>query len=82
MALINLNLGLQPKYKELIDDILKFIVILMTLHFLLSLSQSKSPVNFGLIDELFNADFLTLFVFGLISVYIYHMIFKQLLEIN
>ena len=82
MALIHLNLGLQPKYKELIDDILKFIVFLITLHLLLSLSHGKSPAHLGLMDEIFNADFLSLFVFGLISVYIYHMIFRQIIEIN
>ena len=82
MAFITLNLGLKPEYKALVDDFLKFTFFILILHSLLSLSKGKSPTQLGLMGDLFNNDFLTLFVFGIISLYVYHMIAKRLIEIN
>ena len=82
MAILNIHLNLRQDYKDLLNDLIKIIIILLTFHALLSLSQGKSPTaNLGLTGDLFNNDFLTVFVFLIISFYIYHMIFKRVIEI-
>jgi len=82
MAILNLHLNLKPEYKELLDDFVKFTAILLIFHILLALSNGKSPSNLGLTGDLFNNDFITIFVYLVISVYVYHMVVKKLIEIN
>ena len=82
MAILNIHLNLKQEYKELLDDFVKFSVILLIFHTLLGLSQGKFPNNLGLTGDLYNNDLITIFIFLLISVYVYHMVFKKLIEIN
>jgi len=82
MSILTINLNLQPEYKELLDDFIKFTSILIILHILLSLSTGKDPTDLGLIGELFNNDFITIFIYLVISFYIYHMIVKKLITIT
>ena len=82
MALVTLHLNLRPEYKELLDDFLKYTIFILILHTLISLSKGKSPAHLGIMGELFNNDFLTLFIYSIISLYVYHMIARKLIEIK
>ena len=82
MAIINIYLNLRPEYKALLDDFIKFTAIILIFHTLLSLSNGKSPTDLGLAGDLFNNSFITIFIYILISVYVYHMIVKKLIEIR
>ena len=82
MSLLTINLNLKPEYKELLDDFIKFTSILLILHILLSISTGKNPSDLGLIGELFNEDIINIFIYLVISFYIYHMIVKKLITIN
>ena len=82
MSLLTINLNLKPEYKELLDDFIKFSSILLILHVLLSISNGKNPTDLGLIGELFNDDITTIFIYLVISFYIYHMIVKKLITIT
>ena len=82
MAILTINLGLRPEYKEFVDDFLKYISIFLILHVLVSLSKGKSPANLGLTGELFNDGIFMLFIYLIIAVYVYHMIVRKLIQIN
>ena len=81
MALITLNFGLSAELRELVHDLLKYMLILLTFHLLVSLS-GVGRGDLGIMGELLNNDFMTTLVYLLLSVYIYHMVFRKLVEVR
>lgn len=80
MAIVTINLGLKPEYQELINDILKFIIIGIVFHYFMVYGHSKG--NIGHSGVFLNNDFLEAFIYFILSLYIYHIIFKKLILIT
>ncbi len=81
MALYEIYLDVDPEYKETIQTIYKFLVILIVFHLLMSLSYNGSkPILFGLTRELFNDDFMNLVFIGIISIIAYYFVSQKLVK--
>jgi hypothetical protein len=81
MALYEIYLDVDPEYKETIQTIYKFLVIIIVFHLLMSLSYNGSkPILFGLTRELFNDDFMNLVFIGIISIIAYYFVSQKLVK--
>lgn len=83
MALYDIYLPIEIEYKDLINDIYKWLVILFVIHVLFSTSyNNKSTNNFGLTGSYLNNDFLNLVIFILIGLGFYQLVAKMIISIN
>jgi hypothetical protein len=81
MALYEIYLDVDSEYKETIQTIYKFLVIIIVFHLLMSLSYNGSkPILFGLTRELFNDDFMNLVFIGIISIIAYYFVSQKLVK--
>lgn len=71
------TISVVPEYKEFTKTLLAVIVILLTLHLLMSGQKST-----GLIGNMFNSPFSDTFSKILISLAFYYLVFKKIITIN
>ena len=84
MGLFNLKLE-QPilkKYKDLIKNLLKYIVIILIFHLLINISAKNNKINFGFGGKLFNCDIMNTLCMFLLAYASYELVFKELVTIN
>jgi hypothetical protein len=83
MAIVNIYLDLDLKYINLINDILKTLVILIMFQLLISTSlNSKNIINSALSGKILNDDFMLLVIYILIGISSYYLIFDKLFYIS
>lgn len=83
MAIYNIYLDLDKNYINLINDLYKAIIILITFQTLIHYSNSqKNFLNSALSGSLLNDDFMTLLIFILIGIMTYYLIFDKILNFS
>jgi hypothetical protein len=75
-SLFVVNIKLPLEYKHWIEDISKFLVLLVTVHVLLYITKQSNTQA----DGLFNHNFLKLLLFAIIGLTGYHLVFKKLIR--
>jgi hypothetical protein len=80
MAIINLHLSLEQKYKYVIADLFKYSIILIILHYLLS--TSKITLKNILQKSFMNKYFIELYSYFFISILSYHLVVNELILIT
>ena len=83
MAIYNIYIDLDKDYINLIKDLYKIIVVLITFQILVYYSKvQKNFLNSALTGTLLNDEFMTLLIFILLGVSSYYLIFDKILTIN
>ena len=82
MAIFDVNLDLEEKYIKTIEDIYKFVVIIIVFHILVHFSCDGKNYDYGFSGLLFNENFLNTLVIICIAFGVYHLIFKELLNFD
>ena len=75
------NIYVQEEQKEFLNTLFKFSFIIITFHILMCISNPVSKsFNFGMCGELFNENFLNVFVYLLISISGYYLVGDEILQ--
>jgi hypothetical protein len=75
------NIYVQDEQKEFLTTLFKFSFIIIIFHILMCLSNpSNRTFNFGMCGELFNDNFLSVFVYLLISISGYYLVGEEVLQ--
>ena len=83
MAIYNVYLNNSAENVNFINDLYKYLIILITFHVLMYFTYSgNKPVNFGLTGDLFNPDFLSILFYILISIGFYYLVGAELVSFN
>lgn len=80
MAIFNIYLDIDEDYIKLINEIYKYIIIIIITHLLLSLTYPKEHiVCLGMTGEFLNNAFMNLLSFILLGVVFYYIIARKVL---
>jgi hypothetical protein len=81
MAIYTIYLDTSDEYKQLANDMFKYLTILFVFHFLMTISYGrKGFARFGGFGgDFLNSDFINIFVFFMLSIATYHLVVKNII---
>jgi hypothetical protein len=80
MVLFTLYLGIDNKYVKVIQDIFKYSIILIIIHYLIS--SSKLNIKNLMQGAFMNKYFVELYTYVVVAVLAYHLVINELVSIN
>lgn len=78
MALYNIHIP--SEQKEFVCSVFKFSFILIVFHILMTLTYPGKACNMGMSGDLFNPDFIHVFVYLLIALSAYYLVGEELVN--
>ena len=80
MSLFNLYLNVSDEYKKMLNEIIKYLSILVLFHWLMSTTYNKDVSIFT--GDFLNTNFLNIIFFILISLMFHYLVIKKILVIK
>lgn len=74
------NIYIPNEQKEFIHTVFKYSFILIVFHILMTLTYPGKGCNMGMSGELFNPDFINVFIYFLIAIAGYYLVGEELIQ--